>query len=414
MAGERTPAIVYDDGGGRLTPMTDLRASFDVRTGALTTLERLRTALRLHVVRLFVPPELAGVTTESHPEAVNTPLEPTPPDAKATPLLVINGRCPLPLDEIGALGANQRLVEAESGDTIAARLAPDDAVRLAMGGEVDAEIIELEGRALLARPWHVRASRDEAIAADLEFLLSGASEPAPTDGVDVIRGHGLRLHPDARVCPGVTLDLEQGPIVIDAGAVIRPGAVIVGPVYVGRDAQVLDRALIKPQTAIGPVCKVAGEVGGTIFQGYANKAHEGHLGDSWIGAWVNLGAGTTNSNLLNTYGEIIARQHHDGPRERTGERYLGAIIGDHAKFAIGSMLMTGLVVHTGAMVATSAAVNGCVPPFAWRTDAGDSVYRLDKFEHVARTVMGRRDMEPSPAYLSQLRQVHRAATGARS
>lgn len=409
MASERTQAIVYDDGRGLLAPLTDLRASFDVRTGALTTLERLRTALRLEVMRLFVPPELAGVTTEAHPEAVNTPLDPTPPHATATPVLVINGRCPLPLDEISALNAGERLVESDTGDTIAARLSPDDAVRVALGGEVDATAVAYEGRALLARPWHVRSSRDEALETDLGLILAGQSRMAPTGGVTIVPGHELRLHPDARVYPGVTLDLEQGPIVIDAGAVIRPGAVVIGPVYVGRDSQVLDQALIKPQTAIGPVCKVAGEVGGTIFQGHANKAHDGHLGDSWIGAWVNLGAGTTNSNLLNTYGEVSAQRTPAGPREPTGERYLGAIIGDHAKFSIGSMLMTGLVVHTGAMVATSAAVNGCVPGFVWRTDAADSVYRLDKFEHVARTVMGRRDVEPSPAYLARLGQLHAAA-----
>ena len=102
----------------------------------------------------------------------------------------------------------------------------------------------------------------------------------------------------------LVLDAERGPIRIDRGAVIRPGAVICGPCSIGREAVVVDRALIKPDTVIGPVCKVGGEVGGTIFQGYSNKSHEGHLGDSWEGKWVNFGAGTSNSNLLNTYGEV--------------------------------------------------------------------------------------------------------------
>ena len=96
-------------------------------------------------------------------------------------------------------------------------------------------------------------------------------------------------------------------IVIADHAVIRPGATIIGPAYIGEHATVLERALIKAHTAVGPWCKVSGEVGGSIFQAYSNKGHEGHLGDSYVGEWVNLGAATTNSNLLNTYSEVVAK-----------------------------------------------------------------------------------------------------------
>ena len=115
----------------------------------------------------------------------------------------------------------------------------------------------------------------------------------------------------------------------------------------------IDNAIIKPNTVIGPQCKVGGEVGATIFQGSANKAHEGHLGDSWVGKWVNLGAATVNSNLLNTYDEVTMRLDADDSRHRTGRQFMGALIGDHVKTAIGTRLMTGTVLGTGAMIATS-------------------------------------------------------------
>ena len=189
---------------------------------------------------------------------------------------------------------------------------------------------------------------------------------------------------------------------------------ICGPCSVGAGATVLDRALIRPNTVIGPRCKVGGEVGSTIFQGYANKAHDGYLGDSWVGKWANLGAGTVGSNLLNTYGEVTMRTEVDGPRHRTGLRFLGAIIGDHVKTAISTRIMTGSVLGTGAMVATSAPPPDTVRRFAWLTDDGERSYRLGKFLEVMNAVMARRDRIPSRAYAAAVEALHRFAVGPRA
>lgn len=226
--------------------------------------------------------------------------------------------------------------------------------------------------------------------------------PAPS-GVTLINAAAVHIHATAKVSPSVVLDAELGPIFIDEHAVIRPGVIIVGPAYIGKNSTILERALIKAHTAFGPVCKVAGEVGGTIFQGYANKAHDGHLGDSYIGEWANLGAGTTNSNLLNTYGEVTATLPVPGAsRERTGLTYLGCIVGDHTKFAINTRIMTGSIFGTGCMVATTAAPPTCAPPFSWLTDERTQPYRFSKFFEVAKTVMARRKIEPSEAYISAM------------
>ncbi|MEZ6210741.1 MAG: putative sugar nucleotidyl transferase [Phycisphaerales bacterium] len=397
--------IVFDDGGALLGPLTDLRASFEVRTGAATTLERWSAWSEDGVAGLFVPVSrglLADVARERHGLPVNDG------GAVRGEMLCVNGRCVLPLDEALELKAGQALVDGD-GAVMCARLGEKDAKAFLSTGALSAGVKRATvGSALvLSRPWDVIRHRDSALAWDLEVLAGRESQELPP-GVMAIGEEDIFISPEAEVYPSVVLDAECGKIVIDDEAVVRPGAVIVGPAYVGKKSYIAEQSLIKAKTAIGPVCKVGGEVGGTIFQGFANKVHDGHLGDSWVGEWVNLGAATVNSNLLNTYGEVTSKATHDGKTERTGLRYLGAIIGDHAKTAIGTRIMTGCVIGMGAMMAGSAGVSGAVKPFAWITDppAGERAYRLNKFMDVMRAVMARRELKPSAAYEALIGEMH--------
>jgi UDP-N-acetylglucosamine diphosphorylase/glucosamine-1-phosphate N-acetyltransferase len=412
------PFLVVDDAHPRLGPLTDLRPAFDVRTGALTTLERLERTLGGPAAGLCVPAALAELVRETHGVAVNT--APAVP-ASADRVLVVNGRWVVPdARAVVGLAPGAVLVEAGSGEPVAGTLPVAAATALMGDPRALLDAVAAAGATrqstaaavLLDRPWRVRTFRDGAIDADLELLVGTASR-ASRPGVTIIGDPAnVRLHPDATISPTAVIDVEKGRVVVDAGATIRPGAIVVGPACVGRNSTVLERTLVKAHTAIGPWCKVAGEVGGTIFQGFANKAHDGHLGDAWIGEWANLGAGTTNSNLLNTYAEIVARSGTNAPSERTGETFLGPVIGDHAKFAICTRLMAGSVVGTGVMWAASAPVSGPVEAFSWVTDDGKRRYRLDKFVEVARAVMARRKMEPTAAYLRRLGELHAAGVQA--
>lgn len=388
-------------GPAMLSPLTDLRASFDVRTGVVTTLERWSRAVR--VIGTIVPEGLEALARERHAFAVNTGF--ALPHAGPDDILFVSGRCPLPIAEAMNLAPGAALVERASGHLIAWRTTIDKARAISGGEPIRPEAVGLvDRRVLLTRPWHVRTLRDSCIAADLG-VLAGVPTTIPP-GVTPIGGHPIHIDPSARVYPTVVLDAEQGPIWIGPHAVVRPGAILVGPCAIGEHSTVLDRTLVKGQTAIGPHCKVAGEVGGTIIQGYSNKAHDGHLGDSWLGEWVNLGAGTTNSNLLNTYAEVIARATPGGSNERTGETFLGAIIGDHVKMAISTRIMTGSIVGTGTMWAASKPISGTVPAFTWATDAGERPYRFEKFMDVARAAMARRKIEPSAACEARLKALN--------
>lgn len=401
-----TPTIFFDDEAAPLAPLTDTRASFDIRTGGFTTLGRLKRALDLNVIALFVPERLKAVTRQRYAVPVNDI-----PEGAMGAVLLINGRCPLPLAQITELTLGQRLVEKSSGHTIASMVDSAGARRIVEGDNSGLEVREFDANVLLRRPWNVRTSRDAAIKVDLT-LLHTIPGKAAGPGTFQLGGHPVIIDPSANVYPSVVLNAEAGGIYIGPSAVIRPGAILSGPCIVMENASVLEHAHMKNYTAIGPGCKVAGEVSGVVFQGHANKAHDGFLGDSWVGEWANLGAGTTNSNLLNTYSQVIAQAVPGGQRERTGETFLGAIIGDHVKTAIGTRIMTGAVLHTGCMFAQTAAVAGTVGPFTWATDRGMQPFRFDKFMEIARTVMARRHIEPTDAYASLLAELHTEAVGA--
>jgi len=136
------------------------------------------------------------------------------------------------------------------------------------------------------------------------------------------------------------LDAGNGPIVVERDALIEPHSFIAGPCWIGAGTHVLGGKL-GGGVSLGPVCRVAGEVEESIFQGFANKRHHGFVGHSIVGAWANLGALTTTSDLKNNYGPVrvsIGGKVHD-----TGESKVGAFLGDHVKTAIGTLLTTGAV-----------------------------------------------------------------------
>jgi len=406
----KTKAILFDDAKGVLSPLNDLRPTFAIRTGALTISERLTLAFDLEPVGVVVPQSMAELTAELSPIPVNTPPEPSDEE-----ILLISARCPLPVRAIGEITVGQVLIEQDTQDMIAVKLTASDVAKLLAGEHPEMDPIAIEGKHLMRRPWDWKYFRDASIEFDMQVIAQSMPKvDAPPIGVLIIGTEGVAISREAMVMPGVILNATTGPIVIEENATIHPGAIITGPAYIGPGSSVLEQANIKPNTAIGPVCKVAGEVGGSIFQGYANKGHAGHLGDSWIGEWANLGADTTNSNLLNTYGKINARATHNASMEKTGETFLGVTMGDHVKTAIGTRIMTGAVTHTGTMFAASTPLSGTTEPFSWHTDAGVKSFRLGKFVEVSMAVMERRGIKQSQAYSRRLTVLHETVSGQES
>jgi UDP-N-acetylglucosamine diphosphorylase / glucose-1-phosphate thymidylyltransferase / UDP-N-acetylgalactosamine diphosphorylase / glucosamine-1-phosphate N-acetyltransferase / galactosamine-1-phosphate N-acetyltransferase len=203
----------------------------------------------------------------------------------------------------------------------------------------------------------------------------------------------------ANVEPGVVFDCRNGAVVLDQGAEVRSGTRLEGPVYVGPGTKILGGFI--RASVLGSECRVRGEIAASVFLGFANKSHDGFVGHSVIGPWVNLGAGTTTSNLKNTYGQVHLEV--DGQRIDTGRLNVGSLIGDHAKTAIGTMLATGTVVSAGANVFGTPMPPKYVPPFAWGCSGSERMTE-DGFLRIAERVMSRRNVTFSAERRESLRQ----------
>ncbi len=245
---------------------------------------------------------------------------------------------------------------------------------------------------------------DRFLAADCLGFAAGPADPVPAGSI-VLGDPALVLTRGALVEPGVVFDTRGGAVVLEAGTEVRNGSRLEGPLFAAERARILG-GLVR-HSVLGPRTNVRGEVSNTIFLGYANKSHDGFVGHSLLGHWVNLGAGTTTSNLKNTYGEVSLDVA--GERIATGRQFLGSLIGDHAKTAIGTLLPTGTVIGAGANLFGAAAVQKYVPPMAWGSDGVERMTEAG-FLKVAERTLPRRDITVTPERRASLTAMYRRVT----
>lgn len=235
---------------------------------------------------------------------------------------------------------------------------------------------------------------------DLLALL-GDSDPVPHGSVVLGDPAAIALKACA-IEPGVVFDTRGGPVVLEQGVEVRAGARLEGPVWAGAKSRLLGGPL--KGCAIGPRAVVRGEVASTVFLGYANKSHDGFVGHSVVGRWVNLGAGTITSNLKNTYGPI--RLEVNGDEIETGMMNLGSLIADHAKTAIGTLLGTGTVIGAGAQVFDAVRPPKYIPPFAWGGSTEGARMSREGFLKVAERVLPRREVVFDSATRATLERIY--------
>jgi UDP-N-acetylglucosamine diphosphorylase/glucosamine-1-phosphate N-acetyltransferase len=233
----------------------------------------------------------------------------------------------------------------------------------------------------------------------------GSRLGTPPNASIVFGEHPVLVAEGATIEPQVVFDASAGPIHVGTGSTVHSFTRLEGPCFIGRDAEVLGDRIAT--SSIGDACKIRGELSNTIILGYTNKGHDGFVGHSYMGRWVNLGAGTITSNLKNTYGPVGLWTPR-GVRS-TGMQFLGTFFGDHAKTGIGTRLTTGTVIGAGANVFGTQMPPKVVPPFAWGgAPATQDRYALDKFLEVAERVMSRRDVTLSDSARQQLTAAYQA------
>jgi glucose-1-phosphate thymidylyltransferase len=256
-------------------------------------------------------------------------------------------------------------------------------------------------------PWGLLSRVSRQISEDLELFKdhkkwSVKIKVKPDNYRVVGKSKHLFVHPNAEVYPGVVFDVSSGPIVIDKGVRITSFSFLAGPLYVGPDTNI-DNARITGGTIIGRTCRLGGEIENSIIGNFTNKHHEGFLGHSLIGNWINIGAMATTSDLKNNYGPV--KISIKDTSIHTGTIKFGSIIGDFSKIAIGTMLNTGTVIDVGSNI-IDTRISGYIPPFTWIKK--DQKYRLDLFLDDTKKIMARRNQAMSQEFEELVKSVYEA------
>lgn len=255
------------------------------------------------------------------------------------------------------------------------------------------EIIEFTEDCLrVEKPWDIFQKNDAAIREDFELLTEGRkSEPIPAT-VNTIAPENIFIEEGAKL-EYVTLNASAGPIYIGKNAEIMEGSVIRGPFALGEEAQVKLATKVYGATTVGPHSRIGGEVSNSVLFGYSNKGHDGFLGNSVLGEWCNLGADTNNSNLKNNYEEVKLWNYEAESFVKTGLQFCGLMMGDHSKCGINTMFNTGTVVGVSANIFGAGFPRNFIPSFSWGGASGTTTYLTKKAFETARIVMSRRKVE---------------------
>lgn len=324
------------------------------------------------------------------------------------------------------LPAGTLLVNARSIPALDARAADADTVEIAgrvaavrlraetrLGALEEEDAIErLAGSRRTSLPgtwidevWDALGVLGETLAADVPALAGSLDvQGAPPNAIVIGNAAAIFIERGSVVEPGVVFDAAAGPILVRRHATVQHGTRLIGPACIGEHTTVLGDRL--SGVSIGEWCKVRGEMSATVMLAYSNKGHDGFVGHSYLGSWVNLGAGTVTSNLKNTYG-TVSLWTPEGVRN-TGMQFLGTLFGDHVKTGIGLRLTTGCVLGAGANVFDRMPPK-VVEPFAWGSAPDYERFELDRFLDVAHRVMARRHVELSDRGRGALRAAHAAA-----
>jgi len=397
-------------------PLALCRPIWDLRCGMTSLSDKLIAKTQASDIACFVPPYMAEVYGATSTWPVN--------DATALAgddLLVVNARVKASDFSVEPTGPSQIAVDAD-GECLYARIAKEDLARLntdsidALLESAKATLSAAEGEvAVWNYTWDLVLANPGQLTEDFAALGQSGVE-GTVEEPKALRGseNEVFVARGALVHPMVVIDAAEGPVYIDEDAEIHPFTRIEGPAYIGKKSILLG-AKCREGNSIGPVCRVGGEVEESIIQGYSNKYHDGFLGHAYVGEWVNLGALTTNSDLKNDYSSVEVVLDGRRPID-TGSTKVGSLIGDHTKTSIGTLLNTGA--YVGAMVAvttTGSLLPKYLPSFGWFIKGVVTKgFGKGKLYETAKTAMGRRKLEWTPAMEEMWNEIHKITAPERS
>jgi UDP-N-acetylglucosamine diphosphorylase/glucosamine-1-phosphate N-acetyltransferase len=253
-------------------------------------------------------------------------------------------------------------------------------------------------------PWDLFLLNDLEIRKDFELLTKNRISQKLSANNKII-GEQIFIEEGAKINCAI-LNTETGPIYIGKNAEVMEGSMIRGPFSLGENSQVKMGAKIYGATTFGPGCKVGGEITNSIFFANSNKAHDGYIGNSIISEWCNLGADTNSSNLKNNYSQVEIYNYTEKKSIDTGQQFLGLIMGDHSKVGINTMFNTGTVVGVSANIVGAGFPNKHIPSFSWSISEKLRNYDIEKAIETIKIVYGRRNKILTEKEESILRYLH--------
>ena len=353
--------VAYEDRGvERLYPITIGRAAYNITCGSYRLLDWLTelAALRAGTVRVVVRPHLREIVQTNLPQLFS-------PVASGKAILLVNARViasKANFDALMTLVTEARPGIVRVGDEIAAVLlsaaSPPppsldfDGFAAWLEQLASAQLTPLKATlSMLDWPHDIVRANMQAIGENLAFRLQKGNYREIADGVFAAEGALLGQY--------VVSDTRHGPILLDEKSTVGPYTFLSGPAYIGPRTRIIEHSAIKDAVSVGHTVKIGGEVEASVIEPYTNKQHHGFLGHSYLGSWVNLGAGTCNSDLKNTYGQV--KMEYRGETVPTGMQFLGCIVGDYAKSAINTGIFTGKTIGACSMMYGFVTTN--VPSF---------------------------------------------------
>lgn len=253
------------------------------------------------------------------------------------------------------------------------------------------DLIQIEKR------WHIYQKNDAALRMDFEAIKS-SREGFHCSGTNTVIGPKENLFIDeGAIVEGAIINVSKGPVYIGKEAEVMEGTVIRGPLALGEKAVLKLSAKVYGPTTIGTYCKVGGEVNNVVFQSYSNKGHDGFLGNSVIGEWCNIGADTNTSNLKNNYGTVKTYNYESQEMEQTDVQFMGLVMGDHSKTGINTMLNTATVIGVSSTIFSAGFPPKYIPHFSWGGNDHSPVYDMEKAIEAANNMMERRGKEITEA-----------------
>jgi UDP-N-acetylglucosamine diphosphorylase/glucosamine-1-phosphate N-acetyltransferase len=405
---ERSRICLFEDSTVvDLEPLTLTRPAFDLLCGTTTLGEKQRRFGRLDPVGALVRPHLVDTVRLSHPAWETN----TNSCADSGPMLFINSRWLPPATTVTI--PEEACVGLHDGEIVFAHVTAQQAATVNWDTLEDS--LDLwkrtlphheAGGQLISYLWELVNANGDEIENDFARHYSDSNSTVPEQMPIVGPREKLFVHPEAQIDPLVVADTRGGAVIVSAGAVIGAFTRLEGPCFIGSGTHVLG-AKIRAGTSLGPNCRIGGEVECSIVQGHSNKYHDGFLGHAYVGEWVNLGAGTSNSDLRNDYGSVTMTVN--GQRMSTGLKKVGCFLGDHTKAGLGTLLNTGTNVGVFCnLLPSGGLLPKYVPSFGgWWNGALTENADIDALLRTAATVMDRRGATLTEAHETMYRQLYK-------